>query len=203
MSEKRNASDLFGVVVLKPLKLAVVSCFLLFIFVNKLHAQVGVPRVAISPDGSHFSYTYCMDVCGIAEVNIKTGDSKFYRLREGTLQAPSYSPDGTTYSALFIKQSGGKVRKIAIVNKINNTAFVVTNGPYHDFSPLFNKNGQSVVFSRASGTKSGRIPVTDFDAYSVDLINNFEFKKITDLRLGSMNNPVMLNGQVFFFKCNQ
>lgn len=166
---------------------------------QKSYGDTNNPRIAISPDGRFVAYSYCENGCGIAEFDTKNQSSIIYKLQDGSIQAPSYSPSGKKLIGTYITNIGNKyIRNVASIDRGKYTFYKITNSLFQDFSPVFCRSDATVIFSRALGEKNGRIPVSNIDIYEAHIENNIKVNRVTNFNLGILSGAVCVADGIAF-----
>lgn len=167
--------------------------------VPKSYGDANNPRIAISPDGRFIAYSYCEKGCGIAEFDTKNQSTVIYKLQDGSIQAPSYSPSGMRLIGTYVSNIGDKyIRNVASIDRGKHTFYRITNSFFQDFSPAFCRSDAIVIFSRALDEKKGRIPVSNIDIYEAHIENNAKINRLTNFNLGILSGAVCIADGIAF-----
>ncbi|GEM_PF-5834082 len=162
------------------------------------HGQPAIPRISLSPDGGKIAFTYCDKQCGIAELEIKSMEAKFYYFPGYIVQDPSYSPDGLFIVANHINPSNRKERGIIRINLASLQTLKITSGKHLDFYPSFCGNTKEVIFTRSLRMQKRWVHGIDSDIFIVELDGEHKEHKITNLGLYLLFSPTCMDSDIVY-----
>lgn len=157
-----------------------------------------------SPDKSQVLMDVCdsSSACAIGAMDLRTRKLTLYSPINGSsrFSSPSPSADGTRLAVTVLGASGtAEVSQIAVIDLGNKSYRMVTSSNTYKQFPSFSEDGRKIVFARANlARRSGRVRLTDWDIYEVDLSSGSE-TKVTDYCFYAVSRPQYLDAYRIMF----